>query len=128
MMHPIRRPAALAVALLAAACSNVTAPRSDLLSAGVGARTVTLANRTDAPVSFLIATPRFLELADPLPCTRPEGCTPTLAAGAVVSIPFAEIPGWEPGVREAVVIHWRRPATAAALSPDSVRRITVRLR
>lgn len=124
----IRRGAALATAaaLFTAACGDPTAPRTDLLVVTADGRAVTLTNRTSEPVSFLVATPGYLELADPLPCTRPEGCTPTLAAGGVQRVPYAEIPGYAPGARTAVVLHWRR--LAAAVTADSVRRLAVRLR
>jgi hypothetical protein len=87
---------------------------------------VTLANRTGGAVSFLIATPSFLELGDPMPCTRPEGCTPNVPAGGVLTIPYSGIAGWEPGVRTAVVIHW--PSAAGARIDEMARRVTVRLR
>ena len=124
-MHSLRR-AALAAALLASACSDATAPRSDLLVVAANGRVVTLANRTNAAVSYLIATPGFLELADPLPCTRPEGCTPSVPAGGVRTVPYDSIAGWEPGARAAVVIHW--PTGAGARIETTARRITVRLR
>jgi hypothetical protein len=126
MTTHLRRRAALATALLASACSDATAPRSDLLVVAANGRVVTLANRTSGAVSFLIATPRFLELGDPMPCTRPEGCSPSVPAGGVLTIPYGGIAGWEPGERTAVVIHW--PGGAGARIDHTARRVTVRLR
>ena len=127
--HSLRRAALAAAALLASACGDATAPRrSDLLLVLANDRAVTLANRTNAPVSFLIATPDFLELADPLPCTRPEGCTPSVPAGGAVTVPYGDIAGWEPGARAAVVVHWTLPPGARGVAVEDVRRVTVRLR
>jgi len=123
----MRRLAALLVLpLLLAACAGPTELRTDLLVATARDGVVTLRNRTDQPVYYLLATQDFLTLYDPAPCLDPAGCNPSVPANGAVQVPYAEIRGYAAGTRDAVVLHW--PRTASASGVDGVRRITLVLR
>lgn len=107
-------------------CSDSTGPTSsDLLRASAVAGTITLTNRTDGQVDYLLATQHFLEVADQGPCTKPEGCTTSVPAHATVRVPYSAVLGYSPGERSAVVVHWlHAPPPSTSIN---VRRIVLRL-
>lgn len=98
---------------------------SDLLRASAAAGTITLTNRTSGQVDYILATQHFLEVADPGPCTRPEGCTTSVPARSTVRVPYSAVLGYSPGERTAIVVHWSHaPAPSTSFN---VRRIVLRL-
>ncbi|MBA3557804.1 MAG: hypothetical protein H0W30_04305 [Gemmatimonadaceae bacterium] len=118
----MRRLAPLLALLIA--CSSPTATENGLLSVSSRDGIVRITNRSAQPVLFILATRTHLELVEPLPCTKPGGCTPTLPGGSSIAVPFSEILGYEPGVRTAVLIHWLK----VGASPDDVYRTVLLLR
>ncbi|MBC7789614.1 MAG: hypothetical protein H7Z74_06690 [Anaerolineae bacterium] len=110
---------------LVIACDSPTAAENTLLRVSVRDGIVRITNRSDEVVTFILATRTYLELVDPLPCTTPGGCTPTLPPRGSIAIPYSEILGYEAGDRTAVLIHWVEARTA---SPDDVHRTVLLLR
>ena len=107
-----------------AACGTPTAVDSGLLRVSAGNNSVRLSNHSADPVSYLIATPGFLELADPGPCTQPGGCQTSVPAGGAITVPYEKIWRYAPGERRAVVIHWRGLGGTVV---DSVHRLVITL-
>jgi hypothetical protein len=93
------------VAFLLAGCDSPTAPQGELLDTFSAERHLTLINRTDDPVYFIVveselaARTLFFICSDPVDCRH-------VAPGASVSIAYTQIAGYQPG-RQAVVLHWR---------------------
>ena len=76
-------------------------------------------------MTFILATRRYLERVDPLPCTTPRGCTTRLPGRGTIAVPYSEIPGYQSGERTAVLIHWLEVRGASA---DNVHRTVLLLR
>jgi len=108
-----------------AGCATPTGVDSGLLRVSAQNSAVTLSNYSAEPVSYIIATPSYLALADPAQCTRPSGCTASVAANATIEVAYAQIAGYQRGERTALVVHWRGLSGAAA---DSVHRLEITLR
>jgi hypothetical protein len=106
-------------------CGTPTAVDSGLLRVSARNSSVTLSNHSAQPVSYIIATPSFLELADPVPCAQPGGCQTSVPANGTITVPYGKIWGYGPGERRAVVVHWRGLDGTVV---DSVRRLVVTLR
>jgi len=106
-------------------CGTPTAVDSGLLRVSARNSSVTLSNHAAQPVSYILATPSFLELADPVPCAQPGGCRTSVPANGTITVPYEKIWGYAPEERRAVVVHWRGLGGTVV---DSVRRLVVTLR
>jgi hypothetical protein len=95
------------LALLAAGCgrsAGSTGPAEARVA--VAADGVRFTNPTDRTVYYLAFERSILPLILWGPCTRPDQCRSVPPRGEV-TIPFADIGGYEPGAREAVIFYWR---------------------
>lgn len=99
---------AAALLLLAGACSDSTAPgTAPSVSVARSAGTIELRNPGSEPLAYLVAESEFAALALFGFCTDPgPGCV-RLPARTKVTVPYAEIAGYEPGATRAIVYSWR---------------------
>jgi hypothetical protein len=115
-----------ALALLA--CTESTAPHTDLLRATAHTRQVRLASLSAEFVYFMVVEREFSALAQFVICRDPLSC-PRVSPRETVHVQYSEIAGYQPGAREAVVLHWRLvPAESGGFAPDSVRGLVIQLR
>lgn len=107
-------PLLCAAALLSGACTSepsapAVGPVIVTAAADIDARRVSggvqLINETDEPIAYAVWNRGWLALFGPCVDTGPE--CPRLAPGESVTVPDAEIDGWAPDAREAVVRWWR---------------------
>src|SRR4026209_2770880 len=75
-------------------CGTPTAGDSGLLRVSARNSSVTLSNHAAQPVSYILATPSFLELADPVPCAQPGGCRTSVPANGTITVPYEKIWGY----------------------------------
>ncbi|SRR5258706_10638556 len=116
------RKAIFALVALAVACNSPTGPVQ--ITSRNGA--LQLTNATDGPVFYTIIESETAARVDWAPCVNPSVC-PYIAPHQQRAIPYAEITGYHPGAREAIVYWWHLEAPADAYQPDSIRATRVRL-
>jgi hypothetical protein len=115
-----------AFALLA--CTESTAPHTDLLRATAHNAHVRLASLSGESVYFMVVEREFAALAQFVICSDPVSC-PSVSPRETLHVRYSDIAGYQPGAREAIVLHWRLvPAASGGFDPDSVRALVTRLR
>lgn len=115
-------------ALALIACTDSTAPRSDLLRSTAYAGQVRLSNLSSDFVYFVVVEREFSALALLAVCREPASC-PRVSPRETIHVRYADIAGYRPGADEAIVLHWRLiPAASGGFDPDSVRALVIELR
>ena len=123
----LRKLFVLCSALVLAGCETTTGPASDLIATEAGNSSLELKNTSPSPVYFMVAERGALALIDPNYCNDPSNCEP-IAPGSTKRIAYADITGYGPGSREAIVYHWLLVEDGAGkFRPDSVRSTIVEL-
>lgn len=134
-MRRIPRPlgvaaAALAAALLLSACADDAATRPD--ETGVVVRgqggAVRITNLLADPVYYFGVEREDAAALNWTPCTLHREVCPHVDAGETVAIPYAELPGHDPGDDEGILFWWHLVSGSEGLRPDEVRSIVFRLR
>jgi hypothetical protein len=117
----------LCATALAVACSDPTAPRSDILRVDRRPAGLEFRNLTAAPVYWMALETELLPLIDYALCTDPAACTP-LAARATALVPYDELWCCQGEERHLTILHYHLvPALGGGFRPDSVRTIGVQL-
>ncbi len=124
----LRRLLAPLIALVSlAACDSTTFSLEGPLAIETGASEVRLHNRTSAPVYAAVVEREHLALYDGGPCTNPAQCD-GIDPGERRNIPYAEIVGYKPGAKEAVVLWWHLvPAPGGGYSPHTIHSEVIQL-
>lgn len=113
--------------LIAAACADGTAPKSDLLQIHVLPDALHIVNTSPQSVYVFVAERNTLALLDWAPCSDPTTCE-GIAVGGSQLLPFAEITGYTVDATEVVVHHWHLVSNGAGgFRPDSIRATIVAL-
>ena len=121
------RAAVVAVAFLLAGCESPTAAQGELLDTFSADRHLTLINRTNDPVYFIVVERELSTRTLFAICSDPIAC-PQVAPRASVSVAYTEIAGYRPG-RQAVVVHWLLVGHPMfGYQADEVRSVTAPLR
>lgn len=104
----------VALLLLAGACSDSTGPgAAPSVSVSRSAGTIELRNPGPEPLAYFAIEVNLAARANWAPCTDPgPGCLRLPAHGAV-TVPYAEITGYEPGATTALLFSWRVVPDAA---------------
>ena len=119
---------ALLGGLVLLACTSITAPRSDILTASASFGTVRLESLIGEPVFFMVMEREYSALALYALCTDPVTC-PQVPPRATTTIQYSGIAGYEAGAEEALVLHWRLvPDAGGGFRADSVRALVTPLR
>jgi hypothetical protein len=128
----------LAATLLTSLLLAPVSCRSDLFAPkGAGSAQVTasgvagglrLVNGTDRPIAFTVLEREYATRVQFAPCLDPSpGCL-RLASGASTVVPYAEIGGYVPGAREAIVYWWHvAPDGAGGYRAEELHSEVVRL-
>jgi hypothetical protein len=114
MQHRAIRSLVILLAAATVACSSSTGPRTDLLEVRSFGKRLTLVNRTDQPVFYFAVETESATLIDWAICVDPapgSRCS-RVPPNESVTIPYAEIYGYEPGDTRATVYHWHIVASA----------------
>ena len=106
----MRNVAALLV-LLAASCSPLLEFERESSLAGLEAHAASpnlvLTNHGEEPIFHLAMEHDFAAVALFAPCTDPDQCA-RLDPGQRKQIPLSEVPGYEPGREQQVIVYWWR--------------------
>lgn len=122
--------AALAAALLPSACADdgPLGPGETGVEVRGEGGAVRITNHLADHVYYFVVESEDAALVDWTPCTLHREACPHVHAGETIAIPYAELPGYEPGDDEAILHWWHLISGPEGLRPDEVRSIVFRLR
>lgn len=127
-----RRAVLAAVAIAATAALGCSDPTGRPLGGEVTVRGeggfVRISSARAEHVYYFLVERETAAVVDWQPCTLHREVCDHVHAGETISIPYAEVPGWEAGDDEAILFWWHLVEVDGSLRADEVRSITFALR